>query len=250
MYNDNQEYVNYLFQKKITLSTENCGCTIPLNTKVINPNQDWDKIAEKFNNNRVCVIDNFLYPEYALRLRNFFLTCNRREDFYEDYCALNFYKNKNHQNKLWFSLLSNIVDEVQEHLSFTKHLEFQRAWAFMYNNQSKGVPVHADPACVNLNLWVTPEECMQMKEGHNGMDIWKVSPPKNWSHNDYNRNTKKITEYLQNNIKENDKINIEYKFNRITVFDSIYFHKTQPIIFKDGYENRRINYTFLYGTKQ
>jgi hypothetical protein len=245
MYNDSQEYINYLHQKKIILSTENCGCTTPLNTKVINPSQDWDKIVEEFNSNRVCVIDNFLYPEYALRLRNFFLTCNSREDYYEDYCALNFYK-----NKLWFSLLSNIIDEIQEHLSFTKDLGFQRAWAFIYSNQSKGIPVHADPASVSLNLWVTPEECMQIKEEHNGLDIWKIVSPKDWTHKDYNGNTKKITEYLQNDVKENNKVSIKYKFNRMTMFNSSCFHKTQPIIFKDGYENRRINYTFLYGAQQ
>jgi hypothetical protein len=64
-------------------------------------------------------------------LGNFFLTCNRREDYYEDYCALNFYKDEEFQNKLWFSLLSNITDEIQEHLSFTRPKLVVGMWIFL-----------------------------------------------------------------------------------------------------------------------
>ena len=117
MYNDTQERINYLHNQNVVLSTENYGCTIPLNTKVINPYQDWDKIAEEFNTNKICVIDNFLISEYALRLRNFYLAINVRHDYYEEYAAINFYK-----HNIWFSLLSNITIEAQEYLSFIKNV--------------------------------------------------------------------------------------------------------------------------------
>jgi hypothetical protein len=35
--------------------------------------------------------------------------------------------------------------------------------------------------------------------------------------------------------------------NRCVLFDSTYFHTTDDIHFKDGYENRRINCTLLFG---
>ena len=45
-------------------------------------------------------------------------------------------------------------------------------------------------------------------------------------------------------------VTIPYKQNRAVIFDSFLFHKSQPRKFKTGYENRRINLTFLYGDKQ
>ncbi len=34
------------------------------------------------------------------------------------------------------------------------------------------------------------------------------------------------------------------------IFDSNLFHKTDKITFADGYENRRINITMLYGRRK
>ena len=42
---------------------------------------------------------------------------------------------------------------------------------------------------------------------------------------------------------------IPYKFNRAVLFNSAYFHETDNIDFKDGYESRRINITYLFGTR-
>ena len=39
---------------------------------------------------------------------------------------------------------------------------------------------------------------------------------------------------------------IPYKFNRVVVFDSRKIHESLLSRFKEGYENRKINYTFLY----
>ena len=44
-------------------------------------------------------------------------------------------------------------------------------------------------------------------------------------------------------------ITIPYKANRAVIFDSDLFHKTDRIDFKDGYLNRRINVTLLYGRR-
>ena len=42
---------------------------------------------------------------------------------------------------------------------------------------------------------------------------------------------------------------VNYKFNRAVLFDSEYFHETDKINFKDGYETRRINITYLFGDR-
>ena len=38
-----------------------------------------------------------------------------------------------------------------------------------------------------------------------------------------------------------------YRSNRAVIFDSDLFHETDKISFQDGYCNRRINITLLYG---
>ena len=43
---------------------------------------------------------------------------------------------------------------------------------------------------------------------------------------------------------------IPYRFNRAVLFNSAYFHETDKIDFKDGYESRRINITYLFGTRK
>ena len=41
-----------------------------------------------------------------------------------------------------------------------------------------------------------------------------------------------------------------YRFNRAILFNSAYFHETDKINFKDGHESRRINITYLFGTRK
>ena len=44
-------------------------------------------------------------------------------------------------------------------------------------------------------------------------------------------------------------VTVPYRANRAVIFDSDLFHETDTIRFKDGYENRRINVTLLYGRR-
>jgi hypothetical protein len=42
---------------------------------------------------------------------------------------------------------------------------------------------------------------------------------------------------------------VPHRANRALIFDSDLFHETDNIHFKDGYLNRRINITMLYGRR-
>jgi hypothetical protein len=44
-------------------------------------------------------------------------------------------------------------------------------------------------------------------------------------------------------------VTIPYRANRAVIFDSDLFHETDRIEFRDGYKNRRINITMLYGRR-
>ena len=41
-----------------------------------------------------------------------------------------------------------------------------------------------------------------------------------------------------------------HRQNRVVIFNSDLFHRTDDIRFRDGFENRRINVTMLYGTRE
>ena len=53
--------------------------------------------------------------------------------------------------------------------------------------------------------------------------------------------------YLQSlNIKPTQ---VPYKSNRAIFFDGAYFHNANNVSTKEGFENRRISYTMLFGSQ-
>ena len=68
-----------------------------------------------------------------------------------------------------------------------------------------------------------------------------------WDFAKFNGDTPAIQDFLtRNNAKP---IKVPYRANRAVIFDSDLFHATDTIRFKEGYLNRRINVTMLYGRR-
>lgn len=64
----------------------------------------------------------------------------------------------------------------------------------------------------------------------------------------YNDNEPAIRSFLaQSNARS---IMIPHRANRAVIFDSDLFHETDLIAFRDGYINRRLNITLLYGRRR
>ena len=59
--------------------------------------------------------------------------------------------------------------------------------------------------------------------------------------------TPAIRDFLDGNGAKS--ITVPYRANRAVIFDSDLFHETDRIRFKEGYLNRRINVTMLYGRR-
>ena len=57
----------------------------------------------------------------------------------------------------------------------------------------------------------------------------------------------RIREYLES--EGANRLVVPHRQNRCVIFDSDLFHKTDDIRFGDRYEDRRINVTMLYGTR-
>ena len=211
----------------------------------INPNKNWLEVEEEYLNshNQIMYIDDFLSDEALIELREF--------------CLVSKVWNKEYNNK-YLGAFSNsgfispihlqIAIDLQQKLPklFGPH-RLGKFWGFKYDaTLGKGINIHADFAIHNLNFWITPDEYNNNKNS-GGLKIYDAPAPDHWTFNDYNINTKKIYEFLkENNAKCT---NVPYKFNRAVLFNSAYFHETDEIDFKDEYVGRRINNTYLFGTR-
>jgi hypothetical protein len=225
MYNDTKEYLQYLLKNKIFITTEELGYE-KLPKTILNKNLDFNKFNNEFIEKGHCIIDDFLDPLYCERLRKFMLTVNLRNDIYSSYASVNFSKNG---QDMWFKLLTNISDEIKENFKFLNKLNYSRGWSFIHENiQKESVGKHSDPgSLITFNIWCTPDECiLKDSDEHNGVVL-------------YDTYDLKEVEKVKKNI-------IRYKFNRVVIFDSRKIHESLLSNFKPGYENRKINYTFLY----
>jgi hypothetical protein len=118
-------------------------------------------------------------------------------------------------------------------------------WAYRYDSQYTGINTHADQAAVNVNIWITPDDA-NLDPSSGGLVVFTAKPPAGWDFNKFNTDTEFVHETLLKPTGYANKT-IPYKQNRAVMFDSALFHHTDKFSFKEGYENRRINLTFLYG---
>ena len=120
-------------------------------------------------------------------------------------------------------------------------------WGFKYDSELSGIQIHADQAAVNVNFWITPDEANLDPES-GGLVIWDKAAPLEWSFDEYNNKGQMIRDFLaQSGAKS---VTVPHRSNRAVIFDSDLFHETDRIAFKEGYLNRRINVTMLYGRRE
>ena len=145
-------------------------------------------------------------------------------------------------------LLAQIVEELSATFQeiFADH-PLRYHWAFKYDSKLDGIGIHADEAAVNVNFWITPDEANLDPEG-GGLVIWDKQAPLDWDFAKFNADESAAYDFL---AKSGAKpVKIPYRANRAVIFDSNLFHKTDEIAFAEGYENRRINITMLYGRRR
>ena len=117
-------------------------------------------------------------------------------------------------------------------------------WAYKYDSRYTGIGVHADPAAVSLNFWLTPDAANLDAEA-GGMLLYPATAPAHWSAQRFAPREDEIRAHL---VAEGAKaIKVPYRENRAVLFDSSLLHESDAFRFAEGYENRRINLTFVYG---
>jgi hypothetical protein len=144
-------------------------------------------------------------------------------------------------------LLAQIADELRDVFpTVIGEHGLRLLWGFKYDSSLSGIPMHADQAAVNVNFWITPDEANRDPQS-GGLVVWDVKAPLDWDFARYNIDDVAIRAFLAENGAK--PITIPHRANRAVIFDSDLFHETDTIVFKDGYQNRRINVTMLYGRR-
>lgn len=145
-------------------------------------------------------------------------------------------------------LLAQIAEELRHtYDGIFRHHPLRYFWAFNCAGHHKGVNIHADFAAVNVNFWITPD-ASNLDPDHGGLVIWDVAAPLDWDFARYNNDENAIRKFLADQGARS--IRVPYKANRAVFFDSDLFHETDTINFKDGYNDRRINVTMLFGRRR
>ena len=73
------------------------------------------------------------------------------------------------------------------------------------------------------------------------LDLGTFGTWNNWE------NEEKMMDYLTS--EGGSSVRVPYRQNRCAMFNSALLHETDEFRFKEGYENRRINLTLLFGLK-
>lgn len=147
-------------------------------------------------------------------------------------------------------LLFRIAAELRERLPRTlgPH-RLRQLWAYSYDQDLKtGINPHADFAAVNVNLWIAPDEA-NLEPETGGLLVYDSRVPDDWSFEAYNHApAQAIYDHL--GPARDTPIRVPHRANRALMFDSALFHESDRFRFRPGLTNRRINITFLYGTRQ
>jgi tetratricopeptide (TPR) repeat protein len=211
----------------------------------LNPDLDWRRIeAEYFANGPgMTYVDQFLRPEALASLRRFCM----ESTIWFDYQYHGGYVGCSFEDGFICPLLAQIAEEqrLAAPAIFGDH-RITGLWGYKYDSKQTGISVHADFAAVNVNFWLAPDAA-NLQPGKGGLVVWDKEAPLDWPFEEFNNNTRRINQFLESSGAR--PWVVPHRQNRVVLFNSDLFHRTDDYHFQDGYENRRINITMLYGVR-
>lgn len=212
--------------------------------RAVNP-RAADELVEAWRSAspQAIVIDGFLTPPALEALRGF---CARSTVWRRVYPAG--YIGATPEDGFACPLLAQIVEETRE--TYTPILEgrpFRYLGGFKYDSAlSTGTNTHADNSAVNLNLYITPDEANLDPES-GGMEIWDASPANEAEMRRLNSDEAAAKELLRRSGARSRRI--PHRANRAVLFRSDLMHKTDRFAFREGYLDKRINISMLFGDR-
>ena len=225
---------------------------LALDKSALSDSLDVNKITEDYFEHEfgLTYFDDFLSPASLKSLREFLLGSTIWFDFFHTGGYMGAYL----KDGLASPLILQIAEDIRKKFpKIFKNYHLAQLWAYKYdsracdkNNVFSGINVHADFAAINVNFWITPNSA-NLDPSSGGLVVYNTEAPLEWGFNTYNKNEQKIREEIHNSDQK--KTIVPYNENRAVLFNSNLFHETDKIEFKEGYENRRINVTMLFGKR-
>lgn len=192
------------------------------------------------------VIDDFLTPEALAGIRRFAMQATVWSGIRYAYGRFGAFFNDGFNCEL----LLQVAEELQQALPqvITDRYPLRQIWGFKNSTDlPPDVNLHADFAAVNVNFWITPDDC-NLDPSTGGMMVYDVDAPRAWDFHTYNGRTDIIKAFLRENRAR--ETYVPYRQNRCVIFNSDLFHGTHEVHFKPGFENHRVNVTMLYGHRE
>jgi tetratricopeptide (TPR) repeat protein len=207
----------------------------------LNPGLDTEGIEARYLETApgITYFDDFLTPAALSALRSFCLESTFWFDFNHDNGYLGAYLSDGFS----CGLLFQIAEELRRRFPqiFADH-KLHQMRAYKYDSQLSGIERRADAAAVNVNFWITPNEANLNPES-GGLEVYTREAPLEWDFEKYNNDQDALRAF----VGDGDSKVIPYRENRAVVFNSNLVHRADSLEFKEGYENRRINITMLFG---
>jgi hypothetical protein len=211
----------------------------------VNPALDWKRVEADYACNApgIVWVDDLLTPRALAELRRFCLDstiwfdCTYEGGYLGAYVGEGFI----------CPLLAQIARELPLAMpDIFASQPLTQLWAYKYDSTLTGIGVHGDFAAVNVNFWITPEDA-NLDPARGGLVVWDKEAPGDWDFRAYNKDIAGIERFLADTGAR--PVTVPYRQNRAVIFNSDLFHRTDDFRFRDGYENRRINVTMLYGMR-
>ncbi|HUO83220.1 MAG TPA: tetratricopeptide repeat protein [Gammaproteobacteria bacterium] len=220
-----------------------------LDGPAVNPSLDAAAIASDYASREpgITWIDGLLTTPALASLRNYCL----ESTLWFDFTHANGYLGAYMEDGFCCPLLMQIAEELPRALPgiFGRHRLVQ-LWAYKYDSRLSGIDMHADSAAINVNFWLTPSDA-NLDPASGGLVVWDKEAPADWSSKRYNSSELDDQAAIRGFLESSGaaSVRVPHRQNRAVIFNSDLFHRTDDVRFREGYENRRINVTLLYGRR-
>jgi tetratricopeptide (TPR) repeat protein len=208
------------------------------------PRPERDAVAARFRASPAVavVLDDFLTPAALRSLRIYLL----RSTIWHDFTHIPGFVAAYVEDGLACPLFLQIADEIRR--TFPEILAdhpLAQAWAFKGLHADSAIGPHVDDGFVSVNFWITPNPA-NLNPHASGLSVCLEPPPGDWAMQTYGEDEGRSAQFLSEHADK--MMNVAYRENRAVIFHSRLFHRSEAPMFAAGYENHRINLTFLYGT--
>ena len=211
----------------------------------LNPSLDTGAIERRYHETApsVVVVDDLLSAPALATLQRFCLETTIWFDCKEHGGYLGAYLHEGFDHPVLIALARELGERLGGIIGGHR---LAQMWAFSYGQTGSGTRKHADKAAININLWIAPDSACPDPEAA-GLVVHDVAAPPDWGFSDYNLDPAPLERLVAQEGRA--PVRVPYRCNRAVIFDSSLIHESGGVRFLNGYANRRINVTLLFGER-